>query len=290
MPIIIGTGINIGGGINFGGGAASGGGGGSTYPTVSAANEVFKFNYNTLAATPDNIAEISSHAWPAGDARGSGGYAGLSQPSGGAYSDSGYYFNNDGSTNQGWLTALGGNGTVSNYATYHNANVAQASWAFETNVWIYDVGSYNINSGLNLLNLYPGGLTILQQNNSSTKYQIGLAFATGPSTGSANNIYVACNDLTGGAWKHVVVQVVRSSVGNGRIYCYVNGVLQNSGGTPYTFGGCDFYCEPISGAQLGGALNYSAPRLGYRLDNTRLVLGASFPLSGFTAPTSAFTA
>jgi hypothetical protein len=151
--------------------------------------------------------------------------------------------------------------------------------------------SYNLNSGINLLNLYPGGLTILQQSSSSTTYRIGISFATGINTGSANTVYVDCANFTGGAWKHLVVQAVRSGVAAGRIYCYINGTLQNSGGTAYSFGGSgDFYCETVSGANFGGVINYSAPKLGYRLDNSRLVMGAPFDTTGFTAPTSAFTA
>lgn len=46
----------------------------------------------------------------------------------------------------------------------------------------------------------------------------------------------------------------------------------------------------IGGAKVGVQLTYSGSALSYRLDNTRLVLGAPFGIAGFTAPTAAFTA
>jgi hypothetical protein len=256
------------------------------YPTVSAANEVFKFNYNTLAVSPDLVAEISSHAWPAGQSPGSGGYASLSQPSGGAYSGGGYYWRNDGTNDNAWITAL----SCTNYTTYHNTNVAQASWAYETNIWIEDAASYNISTNINLIGLYLGGITIAQQYNSSTAYRIFVNFATGINSGSATGAQVQCNNLTGGGWKHLVVQVARTSSGVGKIYCFVDGILQNSGGTDYNVGaGSDWWCS-TNNIYLGNTFSTATPKLGFRLDNTRLILGNPFSTGGFTAPTSAFTA
>jgi hypothetical protein len=280
MAIQIGGGIFIGGGIGFDTGAPVAGGG-STYPTISAANEAFKFDMNTLAASPDFVADTSLNAWSGG---GSGGYASLTQPLGGAYSDGGYYYRNDGTNNNAWIAAI----NSSSYATYHNANIAQASWALETNIWLEDVVSYNINTNITLLNLYNGGITISQQSGSSTTYRIFVNFATAIDSGSSNGIQAACNNLTGGAWKHLVIQYVRSGAGTGRLYCFVDGVLQNSGGTINSTGS-DFWCSSTT-AHLGETFTFSAPKLGFRLDNTRLIQGASFPLTGFTAPTAAFTA
>ena len=280
MAIQIGGGIRIGGGIGFSTGAPAAGGA-STYPTILAANEVFKFNYNTLAASPDLVAETSSHAWSGG---GSGGYASLTQPSGGAYSDGGYYYRNDGTNNNAWIAAI----NSSSYATYHNANVAQASWALETNIWIENVVSYNINTNINLLNLYNGGINISQKYNSSTEYRIFVNFADSIDSGSSSGLQVACSNLTGGAWKHLVIQYARTGAGTGKVYCFVNGVVQNSGGTDNPTG-ADFWCSSTT-AHLAETFTFADPKIGFRLDNTRLVLGNPFPLTGFTAPTGAFTA
>ena len=288
MAIQIGGGIFIGGGIGFDTGAPVA----STYPTVSGANEVFKFNYNTLAATANLITDISSNTW---QATASQGTTGLTQPSGGAFNDSGYYFRNAGTGSNGeGITALGD----SNYATYHNNNIPASSWAFETHIYLENKATYD--SGM-IMKPYgsalQSGITIQQQSGSATAYRLDITFEANGGAGSGTGPTFNLADLTGGAWKHLVVSAVRTSAGNYRFYIFVDGVLQNAGGTAYNFVSAGIgdtaglWSDPTNGSRLG-KFDFigSAPRMAYGLDNTRLIIGNPFPTSGFTAPTSAFTA
>jgi hypothetical protein len=266
---------------------------------VSGANEVFKFNYNTLAASPDLIAEVSSNAWPAGMTLGSNGTTGLTQPSGGAFSDGGYYFRNAGTGGNGeGVIALAGNGTASNYATYHNANIPASSWAFETHIYLENKATYD--SGM-VMKLYGSasvsGITIKQQSGSATAYRMTIDFEASGSSGSGTGPTINLTDLTGGSWKHLVVSADRTSAGNYTFYIFVDGVLQNAGGTAYNFisagvgATAGLWSSTTFGSRLG-KFDFigSAPRMAYSLDNTRLIIGNPFNTAGFTAPTSAFTA
>ena len=267
-----------------------------SYPSVSAANELFKFNYNTLASTADKILDNSSHAWGDGTGYGSLGSSALSQVSGGAYSGGGYYFNNDGTdTNgQGVITLTGSFPSTYPYATYANSVLINADWAFETNIWINNIGSYNMQTSIRPFgSVGVSGLNITQQSGSATAYKLGLALGTDSNDSSAGGISINLPNLTGGAWKHFVVQAVAQGSGTYTIYVYVDGTLQNSGGTTYPNSNgttTGLWAMAVGGAKVGSQATYSGSALSYRLDNTRLVLGAPFGIAGFTAPTSAFTA
>jgi hypothetical protein len=116
---------------------------------------------------------------------------------------------------------------------------------------------------------------------------------TDSNDGSGGSYTIAAADLTGGAWKHLVVQAVAQGSGSYTFYVYVNGTLQNAGGTSVTnpsYPTTGLYAMATGGAIVGSGLVYSGSGLSYRLDNTRLILGAPFSIGGFTAPTSAFTA
>jgi len=266
-----------------------------SYPTISASNEVFKFNYNTLASTADKILDNSSHTWGDGTGYSTYGSSALSQVSGGAYSGGGYYFNNDGTdTNgQGIITLGGSFPSTYPYATYANSVLINADWAFETNIWINNIGSYNLQT-----RIQPYGsvgvtaLSISQQSGSATAYRIGLALGNDSNDGSAGGAYIDAADLTGGAWKHLVIQALAQGSGSYRFYIYVNGVLQNSTGTLVTgaTSTTGLWAMAQGGVKVGAQFTASGTALSYRLDNTRLVLGSPFSVAGFTAPTAAFTA
>jgi len=264
----------------------------AAYPTVSAANELFKFNYNTLAASADLIIDNSSNGWPAGQARGSGGYSAISQVSGGAYSGGGYYYNNNATTGQSWIVACAG----ANYGTYHNTNIAQGSWAYETNIWLTNLSAINNQTSLTLFNGYPSSIVVSPVYDSTTQYTISVSMPiSAPPVGTAMGINLnILPDLTGGAWHHLVIQHVYTSAAVGTFYVFVNGVVQTAGGVSYNqysnYPGLAFWCDSANGAQLAGTRTYVQPGLNFRLDNTRLIIGAPFPTSGFTPPTSAFTA
>jgi len=268
----------------------------ANYPSISASNELFKFNYNTLAATADHIVDNSSHTWGDGSSYGSGGYSALSQVSGGAYSDGGYYFNNDGTDRnyQGIQTLTGSYPSTYPYATYANSVLINASWAFETNIWINNIGSYNQQTSIRPYgSVGVSGITITQQSGSATTYELRLTMSTDSNDSSGGALTISLPNLTGGAWKHFVVQAVAQGSGTYTIYVYVNGTLQNSGGTTYSNTNgttTGMWAMAVGGAKVGSQNTYSGTALSYRLDNTRLVLGAPFSVAGFTAPTSAFTA
>jgi hypothetical protein len=266
------------------------------YPSISAANEVFKFNYNTLASSADKILDNSSHAWGDGTGYGSSGSSALSQVSGGAYSGGGYYFYNDGTdtNSQGIITLTGTYPSTYPYATYANSVLINADWAFETNIWINNIGSYNMQTSIRPFgSVGVSGLNITQQSGSATAYKLGLALGTDSNDSSAGGININLPNLTGGAWKHFVVQAVAQGSGTYTIYVYVDGTLQNSGGTTYPNSNgttTGLWAMAVGGAKVGSQNTYSGSALSYRLDNTRLVLGSPFSVAGFTAPTAAFTA
>ena len=291
MAIQIGGGIRIGGGIGFSTGApVAGGGGGTGYPTINSSDEVFKFNYNTLAASADLIADVSANAWT--KSPGSRGSTGLTQPSGGAYSDGGYYYRN---------ASTGGNNEClqglysSTYATYHNNNVPAASWSFETNVYFENKVSFDSGWEAQLVGLSSGvGISVVAS--SATAYNIKIILNSTATTGVYAGPTITCADLTGNAWKHLVVTADRTAPGYYTFYVFVNGVLQNTGGTSYNFTGyvgttAGLWAHSTFGLFIGSTTwQGTNPYIAYGLDNTRLILGKPFNLTGFTAPTSAFTA
>lgn len=267
-----------------------------SYPSVSAGNELFKFNYNTLASTADKILDNSSRAWGDGTGYGTAGSSALSQVFGGAYSGGGYYFNNDGTdtNSQGIITLTGTYPSTYPYATYANSVLINADWAFETNIWINNIGSYNMQTSIRPFgSVGVSGITITQQSGSATAYKLGLAMGTDSNDSSAGGININLPNLTGGAWKHFVVQAVAQGSGTYTIYVYVDGTLQNSGGTTYPNSNgttTGLWAMAVGGVKVGSQRTYSGSALSYRLDNTRLVLGSPFSIAGFTAPTAAFTA
>jgi len=267
-----------------------------SYPSISAANEVFKFNYNTLASSANQIVDNSAHTWGDGTGYGSRGTTGLSQVSGGAYSGGGYYYNNanTGTNGEGITTLTGSYPSTYPYASYANSVLINANWAFETNLWITNLGAYNSQTVIvPYTSTGVSSIQINQQNGSSTAYQVTVTMGTDSNDGSGGSTTIAAADLTGGAWKHLAVQAVALGSGNYTLYVYVNGTLQNAGGTSVSnpsYPNTGLYAMATGGAIVGSGLVYSGSGLSYRLDNTRLILGAPFGVGGFTAPTSAFTA
>jgi hypothetical protein len=243
----------------------------------------------TLGATAEDVPEVSGRNW-AKLAFFGRGTTGLSQVAGGPYAGSNYYFNN---TSQGGnaegistLTGIPVNRLESPYATWHNTNIGPNSWAFETNVWLTSLGAATPYEG-GLYHSQISGIRISQSGFST--YRLSVALGNSSSDTGGTSVIISMPNFTGGAWHHLVVQGVKQSAGIYKIYVFVNGVLQNTGGTSIGAGGTwGLWATPSYGPMVGASGGPSANP--FRIDNTRMIQGAPFNLAGFTPPTGAWTA
>lgn len=247
------------------------------YPTVLAANEVFKFTIEsgTLPFIPD----VSSHAWtPPGGSRGT---SGLSLVAGGPFGTGQYFYNASAGNSAGIATLA-----TTTYASYHNSVIAAANWAFEAHVRVDVQGAYNSSTTANLYESGVCSVQINQQSGSASLYKlsIGLASSTTANSGSGGSINMPT--FTAGVWNHLVVSRTYISPTNSNYYVHVNGVLQGSVNLTFSY---ELYSASAYGTYIG-TVAFGAPN--YSLDNVRLVLGNPFNLlsNGFATPTSAFTA
>jgi hypothetical protein len=105
-----------------------------------------------------------------------------------------------------------------------------------------------------------------------------LTFSTGDSNGATEQNYT-WGTISNGAWAHLAAVRVNTTW-----YLYINGVLQNAGGTAQTVAPVARNSNLVVGGQFGGNRSY-----GY-VSNFRIVVGTAVYTSNFTPPTKPLTA
>jgi hypothetical protein len=249
--------------------------GGAAYPTINSADEAFKFTLDG-SATVFLPADSSPNSWtPPGIGIDSTGYT---SQAGNPFGTGGNYIASVDSP--GRIVSL----SSSAYATWHNANLAQAAWSFECHINPLTVPTQPI--GL----FYSGVSTMLLSKPSGQNWRISLGGAT-TSTASSGGVIGIVDlgpDFTAGLWQHLVIVWERTAPGIGTLRAYVNGALAGSTSVNLGFT-LEFYTAAspadvnLAGRPFGGTVSFY-------IDNIRMIKGTPFPVAGFKAPRLPFTA
>jgi hypothetical protein len=247
----------------------------ASYPSISAADEVFKFDMESgsLSALPD----LSLNNWtPPGGSRGT---SGISLGPSGPYGTGRHMKNNNAGNNAG-ISTLGS----STYASYHNANIPGSSWTMEANVYI--TGSTATNKSMSIWSSGVSNVGIQNITGSSTAYHLTITYSTNTTANGGSGITLSIPDFKSNTWHHVVITNISTGVGNNTVYAYVDGKLQ--GIKSWSVSTLSLYASSDNGAYAATAFIFANGTVFY-IDNVRLLKGAPFNLSGFMPPVSAFS-